>query len=115
MPKSDRVYLGHMLDMCQKGLEISAGKTRKEYEADEVLKLALTHLIQVIGEAADHVSEEFKEDHPLIPWYEIIGMRHRIVHNYMNVDEDVVWSVVVNDLQPLLEILISTIPPEFNQ
>lgn len=42
-------------------------------------------------------------------------MRHRIVHDYMNVDEDVVWSVVVNDLQPLLEILKSTIPPEFNQ
>jgi uncharacterized protein with HEPN domain len=113
MPKSDWVYLGHMLDMCKKGLEITAGKTRKDYEVDEVLKLALTHIIQVIGEAADHVSEEFKEEYPKIPWHEIIGMRHRIVHDYMNVDEDVVWSVVEDDLRPLLGVLEITIPSEY--
>jgi uncharacterized protein with HEPN domain len=112
MPKTDWIYLGHMLDMCQKGLEISAGKTRRQYENDEILKLALTHIIQVIGEAADHVSEDFILAHPGIPWHEIIGMRHRIVHDYMNVDEDVVWAVVSNDLPALYEILKATIPLE---
>jgi uncharacterized protein with HEPN domain len=111
MLKSDWIYLGHMLDMCQKGLEIIAYKTRQDYDDDAVLNLALAHIIQVIGEAADHVSDEFREEHPQIPWHEIIGMRHRIVHDYMNVDEDVVWSVVQNDLRPLMEVLERTIPP----
>ena len=66
----------------------------------------------MIGEAADHVSEEFKETHQQIPWFEIIGMRHRIVHDYMNVDEDVVWSVVKNDLPALIATLKQTIPPD---
>ena len=113
MLKSDWIYLGHMLDMCQKGLDITAHKTRKDYDTDEVLNLALAHIIQVIGEAADNVSDEFREDHPQIPWHEIIGMRHRIVHDYMNVDEDVVWSVVENDLRPLLEVLEKILPPAF--
>jgi len=81
MPKSDWIYLGHMLDMCQKGLEIISGKTRRDYDESNVLQLALTHIIQVIGEAADHVSEEFRNSYPEVPWHEIIGMRHRIVHD----------------------------------
>jgi uncharacterized protein with HEPN domain len=101
-----------MLDMCQKGIEISTGKTHQDYEESDILQFALAHIIQVIGEAADHVSDEFKEAHPQIPWHEIIGMRHRIVHDYMNVDEDVVWAVIRNDLPSLSAILKSTIPPE---
>jgi uncharacterized protein with HEPN domain len=112
MPRSDWVYLGHMLDMCLKGLEITGGKTRQDYDESDTLQLALAHIIQVIGEAADHVSDEFKEAQPQVPWHEIIGMRHRIVHDYMNVDEDVVWSVVKNDLPTLIAILKKTIPPE---
>ena len=101
-----------MLELCQKGLEITAGKTRQDYDESDTLHLALAHVIQVIGEAADHVSEEFKETQQQIPWFEIIGMRHRIVHDYMNVDEDVVWSVVKNDLPSLIAILRQTIPPD---
>ena len=112
MPKSDWVYLEHMLDMCQKGLAMIAGKTRRDYEESETLQFALAHVIQVIGEAADHVSEEFKDGQTQIPWHEIIGMRHRIVHDYMNVDEDVIWSVVRNDLPSLITILKKTIPPD---
>jgi uncharacterized protein with HEPN domain len=112
MPKSDWIYLEHMLDMCQKALEMTAGKTRLDYDESEILQYALAHVIQVIGEAADHVSAQFKEGQPQIPWHEIIGMRHRIVHDYMNVDEDVVWSVVRNDLPSLVTILIITIPTD---
>jgi uncharacterized protein with HEPN domain len=112
MPKSDWVYVGHMLDMCQKGFDLSIGKTRENYDQDEVLQLALTHIIQVIGEAAAQVSEDFKQKYPEVPWHEIIGMRHRIVHDYMNVDEDVVWSVVRQDLKPLVEVLRTIIPQD---
>jgi uncharacterized protein with HEPN domain len=112
MPKSDWIYVGHMLDTCQKGLEISSGKTRADYDQDITLRLALAHIVQVIGEAASHVSDQFQTDHPEVPWHEIVGMRHRIVHDYMNVDEDIVWAVIKGDLRLLLDNLLTIIPPE---
>ena len=51
--------------------------------------LALAHLVQVIGEAARRVSPEFCDAHPEIPWKAIVGMRHKVVHDYMDVDEDI--------------------------
>jgi uncharacterized protein with HEPN domain len=57
-------------------------KTRAEFDADEVLRLALTYLIQIVGEAASQISQETKDAHPEIQWHSIVGMRHRIVHGY---------------------------------
>jgi uncharacterized protein with HEPN domain len=112
MSKYDWVYIGHMLDMSQKALDFTSGVTKDGYDQDETLRLALTHLIQVIGEAARHVSLAFQEAHPEIPWHEIMGMRHRIVHDYMSVDEDVVWEIVQQDLPPLIAALRKIVPPE---
>ena len=88
------------------------GKTRQDYDSDTALRLALTHLIQVIGEAARRVSSQFRERHPQIPWDAIAGMRSKIVHDYMNVDEDIVWDSVTQELQPLIEELKKVVPPE---
>lgn len=74
--------------------------------------MGLTHLVQVIGEAARKVSAEFQGEHPEIPWQRIIGMRHRIVHDYMHVDEDILWQVVTKDLPELLPLLEAILPNE---
>jgi len=66
----------------------------------------------VIGEAARRVSSQFRERHPQIPWDAIAGMRSKIVHDYMNVDEDIVWDSVTQELQPLIEDLKKIVPPE---
>jgi len=113
MPKDDWVYVGHMLDMAQKALDISAGKDRAAYDKDETLRLALTHIIQIIGEAAQRVSPEFRHTYTQVPWQEIIGMRHRIVHDYLNIDEDVIWEVLNQDLPPFVKILQTILPPEY--
>jgi uncharacterized protein with HEPN domain len=113
MPKDDWVYVGHMLDMSVQAKEILSGKDRADYDQEIVLRLALTHLVQVIGEAAQQVSKEFQERYPQVAWREIIGMRHRIVHDYLNVDEDVVWEVVKNDLPKLALTLDTIIPPGY--
>ena len=68
MPKDDWVYTGHMLDMAKKALEISAGKDRAAFDMDETLRLALTHIIQIIGEAAQRVSPEFRDIYAQVPW-----------------------------------------------
>ena len=112
MLKDDWAYVGHMLDMSQKALDFVSGLNRTDYDQDEPLRLALTHIIQILGEAARQVSSEFRERHPQIPWHEIIGMRHRIVHDYLNADEDIVWEVVRQDLPALVESLRKIVPPE---
>jgi uncharacterized protein with HEPN domain len=59
MPKDELVYVGHMLDKALEALSLARGKTRQDYDSDSALRLALTHLIQVIGEAARRVSLSF--------------------------------------------------------
>lgn len=112
MPKDDLVYVGHMLDKAYEALSLVRSKTRQDYDHDTALRLALTHLIQVIGEAARRVSSQFRDRHPQIPWDAIAGMRSKIVHDYMNVDEDIVWDSVTQELQPLIEELKKIVPPE---
>ena len=105
MSPRDLVYVGHMLDMTRKAMEKTTELAREAFDRDENLRLALTHLVQVIGEAARHVSREFCDAHPEIPWTEIVGMRHKVVHDYLGVDEDIVWQVVTDDLPKLLPAL----------
>jgi len=101
----DLLYLRHMLDSAQKAHQYAAGKTRTQYNDDEVLRLALTHLLQIIGEAARSVSPEKRAELPQIPWAGVMGMRHRIVHNYAQLDDDLVWHTLQHDLLPLIEAL----------
>ncbi len=112
MQKDEFVYVGHMLDKAHEALSLVRGKTRQDYDSDSIIRLALTHLIQVIGEAARRVSPQFRDRHPQIPWEAIAGMRSKIVHDYMNVDEDMVWDSVMQELQPLIEELKKIVPPE---
>jgi uncharacterized protein with HEPN domain len=112
MPKDELVYIGHMLDKAHEALSLVRGKIRQDYDRDTALRLALTHLIQVIGEAARRVSSQFRERHPEVPWDAIAGMRSKIVHDYMNVDEDIVWDSVTQELQPLIEELKKVLPSE---
>lgn len=105
MTKDDLVYVGHMLDTAEKAFGKVQGVPRQQFEEDENLRLALTHLIQVIGEAAARVSREFRELHPEIPWKAIVGMRQKVVHDYLNVDEEVVWDTVSREILPLVDEL----------
>ena len=112
MSPRDLVYVGHMLDMAKKAINKVHCLSRGAYDADENLRLALIHLIQIIGEAGRQVSREFSDRHPEIAWADIIGMRHKVVHDYLGVDEDIVWQVVTEDLPKLVTALEAIVPPE---
>jgi uncharacterized protein with HEPN domain len=108
--RDDRVYIEHMIDRANKAIDFVAGLSREDFDNNEQLRLAITHLLQIVGEAARRVSMEFRDTHPEIPWKAIVGMRSKVVHDYLNVDEDIVWDTVKNDLAPLvlaLEKLLS--------
>ena len=100
--RDDRVYIEHMIDTANKAISFVAGLSREDFDNNEQLKLAVTHLLQIIGEAARRVSLDFRESHPEIPWKAIVGMRNKVVHDYLNVDEDIVWDTVKQDLTPLI-------------
>lgn len=105
MPKDDGLYVGHMIEMAEKAVGLVKNRTRDDFDRDEALALACTDLVQVIGEAARRVSSEYVAAHPRIPWRAIVGMRHRVVHDYLSVDMDLVWDVITVDLPELLREL----------
>lgn len=105
MSPRDLVYAGHMLDMAKKANAKTVNLSRESFDADENLRLAITYLIQIVGEAASRVSREFAERHPAVPWADITGMRHKVVHDYLGVDEDIVWQVATADLPKLVAVL----------
>jgi uncharacterized protein with HEPN domain len=111
MLRDDLASVGHMLDTAQRAVAKIRGTARCDFDADENLRLALAYLLQIIGEAARQVSPTFRAAHPAIPWSGIIGMRHKVVHDYMNVDEDVVWRTATQELTPLIVELERLLPP----
>jgi len=66
-----------------------------------MLQVWVLHHLQVIGESSRALPEDFRHDHSEVPWQRIIGMRHILVHHYFDVDTEVVWRAVENDLPPL--------------
>ncbi len=103
--RHDSVYLGHRLDMARKIEARIANRSRAQFDDDEDLQIVVTHLVQVIGEAASRVSQRTRVAHPEIPWPEIVGLRHRLVHDYLHVDYDIVWDVARNKLPKLIQLL----------
>lgn len=103
----DKIRLRHMLDAAQKTLQFADGRQREDLDRDEMFMLAIVRLIEVIGEAAKHVSGDVKEAAPEVPWRQITGTRNRLIHGYFDVDLDIIWQIVTNDLPPLIEHLES--------
>jgi len=106
MPQHDDIVrLRHMLEYGQEALDLIKGRQRADLESDRTLELALTRLLEVVGEAANRVSEERREKYPQIPWRQIVGLRHRLVHGYDAVDLDILWDIIEQDLPSLIAAL----------
>ena len=80
-----------------------AARGKAAFRNDELIQTWVLHHIQILGEAAARVSDDFQERYPDIPWFKIIGMRNILVHDYFNIDINAVWSVVENDLPVLYD------------
>ena len=104
-PRNDTVLLTDMLDYARRAASAIGGRSREDLDADPVLVGALERFVEVIGEAANRLSEETRETMPGVPWHEIIAMRNRLVHGYFAVDLDILWTVVHDDLLGLIDDL----------
>lgn len=103
MAKDDLSRVRHAVDACKKLLKFTRDKSRESLDSDEILTLAIVHLLEVIGEAAQGVSSGFQETHPDIPWKKMIAMRNRLIHGYFAINLDIVWDTVLHDIPPVLE------------
>ena len=110
--RSDLLYLGDMLDHARRARAQLAGITRERFESDETLQIVVMHRLRIIGEAATKVPAQTRAAHPEIAWARIAGMRHKIVHDYFQINMDVVWDAVINDLPDLIAALEKFTPPE---
>ena len=103
MPRTDDlVRVRHMLDAARKAVEFSAGADRDALDGDEKLALSLVRLLEVIGEAANNISDGFQGEFPEILWRQIGATRNRLIHGYFDVDLDVVWGIIHSDLPNLI-------------
>lgn len=110
--RRDEALILDIVEAARRIRHYAANLTRQTLEEDELRQDAIIRVLQVIGEATKMLSIEFKTAHPVIPWKEIAGMRDRIVHKYFEVDLNIVWEVINNDIGVLLATLEPLIPPE---
>ena len=82
------------------------------FDGSALIQDAVIRQVQIIGEAASRVSPVFQKAHPEISWHRIIGMRHRLVHDYRTIRRDVLWDAVQNWIPELLESLARLVPAE---
>lgn len=109
LPEPDTVRLRHMLDAAEQARVFCVGRRREDLESDAMLRFALVHVVTVFGEAATKVSVPTRKTLPSIPWPAIVGMRNRLVHAYFDVDLDVLWQSVNEDLPKLIADLRSAL------
>ncbi len=105
MRKDDTVRLRHMLDAAEEALGFAQDRERRDLDQDRKLTLALVKDIEIIGEAAYQISDDTRSRLRNIPWDDIVGMRHRLVHAYFDINLDILWKTVQEDLPPLVERL----------
>jgi uncharacterized protein with HEPN domain len=81
---------------------------RTSFDQDELIQTWVIHHLEIIGEAARAIPQDYRRSHPEIPWGQISGMRNILVHMYFGIDLDIVWAVVERDI-PRLKSSIETI------
>lgn len=113
--RRDPSYLLDMLSSARDVVEFASNLTFPQFEQDRLRWSAILKAIEIIGEAASRLSGETKEAHPEIEWHKIIGMRHHLVHGYSEIDNELVWKAIQEDIPALIAKLESIVPPETEQ
>lgn len=110
MSKRDAALL--IEDMCvamDKIARYTAGMERAAFLADEKTVDAVVRNLEIIGEAAKQMPEEFKALHAAVPWTQMAGLRNRIVHDYTGIDLELIWDIVQRSL-PALRVQLNGLP-----
>jgi uncharacterized protein with HEPN domain len=112
MRDDDIVRLRHVLDPAREAMGFAQGRIRADLDTDRMLVLSLVKSIEIIGEAAYGIPAAVRGQLPGVPWDDIIGMRHRLIHAYFDISLDILWRTVQDDPPPLASVLESLVPSD---
>jgi uncharacterized protein with HEPN domain len=105
MKRDDSLYIDHILECIAKIELFTKEMTHDAFMTNVAIQDAVIRNLEVIGEATKKLSEDFLKKNKHIPWSDMAGMRNKLIHDYFDVDFDIVWNTIVADL-PLLKNLI---------
>ena len=98
-------YLNDMIEFAEKVLRYTKGLDQAGFLENELTYDATLRNLELIGEAATHIPNEVRNAHPEIPWRMIIATRNRLIHGYLGIDDDTLWSIIQDDVPELLPVL----------
>lgn len=108
----DAKYLLDMLNAARDVQSFVDNITEAQFQQSRIHQYATVHGLQIIGEAARLVSQPYRDLHPHVPWVQITGMRHRIVHDYGNINLPTVWETAARDVPNLIAALEGMLPAD---
>jgi uncharacterized protein with HEPN domain len=97
-----RFYIGDMIEFAEKVLAYTDGMDQYTFVASQLTYDATVRNLELIGEAATHVPDDIRRANPDIPWRLIIATRNRLIHGYLGIDNDTLWSIIQTDIPSLL-------------
>lgn len=100
-----RFYLDDMVDFAEKVLTYTEGFDQQAFVASGLNYDATVRNLELLGEAATHIPSEQRDACPAIPWRQIIATRNRLIHGYLGIDNDTLWSIIEDDIPGLLAAL----------
>ena len=97
-----RFYIDDMVGFAEKVIAYSAGLDQAQFVVSGLNYDATLRNLELIGEAATHVPDAIRAAHPQVPWRLVVATRNRLIHGYLGIDNDTLWSIVVSDVPALL-------------
>lgn len=99
--KDDTIYIRHIYDAITRIEDYTRGVDQEKFFHEHMIQDAVVRQLEIVGEAAAHISGTYKKAHSTIPWHNVVGMRNRLIHEYFGIDLKGIWSTVLRDLPPL--------------
>ncbi len=112
MKLDDATRIRHMIEAAETAQTFVAGRQRADLDTDRMLMFALVRAVEIIGEAASKVSLDSRQATPSVPWAVIISMRNRLIHAYFDIDPDILWASVTEEIPDLLPLLRPLLPTD---
>lgn len=101
-PREWRFYIDDMIDCAEKVIAYTHGFDQTGFVASRLNYDATVRNLELIGEAASHVPDTVRNAYPQIPWRQVVATRNRLIHGYLGIDNDTLWSIVEHDTPALL-------------